>query len=398
MGNTKAIIVGAGIGGLAAAVSLRRVGIDVEVWEQAPELKAMGTGISVISNAVAALQLLGIDLGLGTIRGAVGETAEILNPKGQTIVTSRASDIFKSQPDAKTVCIHRGDLQAGFLEVAKDTPIHLGAVASNFERDGKGVRVKFKDGREARGDILIGADGIHSVIRRQIHGASPTRYGGFLCWLATVPFKHPRMTPGWSGQYWGTGKRFGLHDIGQGRAYWWGTQTMPEHIARNWKGGKRELARAFEGWAPETRELIEITPDADIVTVPSQDRPFVERWGEGPVTLLGDAAHPMLTSLAQGGSSSIEDAVVLASTLATAPDPVRGLRQYEDQRRERTRWMVETSRKLGVVEQIENPLLVLLRTAFLKLTPKGKLWETFERAGTLPPINTAFTLRTAGEA
>jgi 2-polyprenyl-6-methoxyphenol hydroxylase-like FAD-dependent oxidoreductase len=381
MAAKKAVIIGAGIGGLAAAVALRRVGIDAEVWEQAGELRAAGTGLSVMSNALAAMRALGIDLHLGEERGAIVQRAEMLNPKGKPLVATPAAELY-DRLGAPSVCIHRGDLQAALLEAADGAPIHLRAVATGFDSADDGVSVRFSDGREARGDLLIGADGIGSVIRAQLHGAAKPRYGGYFCWLATIPFDNPRMTNGLSAQYWGRGQRFGLHDIGQGRAYWWGTKTLPEHVALNKKARKEELAEAFRGWAPETQELIDITPEEEIVPVPAQDRPFIERWGTGRVTLLGDAAHPMLTALAQGGSSAIEDAVVLAMALQSAPDIVTGLRSYEDLRRDRTRWLVETSRKLGWLEQIENPALVLLRNLSLRLTPPAKAFKTFEKGMT----------------
>jgi 2-polyprenyl-6-methoxyphenol hydroxylase-like FAD-dependent oxidoreductase len=381
----KVIIIGGGIGGLTTAAALRQVSIAAEVWEQAPELRAAGTGLTVASNAVTALQLLDIDLGFDTLRGAFVQKFQVLTPRGRVLIEPPTVKLAE-RVGAPSVCIHRGDLQAALLEAAGDTPVHLGAVATGFNYDDHGVRVRFADGREARGSVLVGADGIRSVVRSQLHGEHPTRYGGFVCWLAATPLSHPRITPGWNAQYWGRGRRFGIHDIGQGRVYWWGTRNMPEHQARTWKGSIDEIARTFAGWAPETAKAIEVTPRESIVAVPSQDRPFVDHWGEGPVTLLGDAAHCMLTSLAQGGSSAIEDAVVLAKTLRSTADPVSGLRAYEDLRRERTRKLVEVSYQLHRLEQQENPLLLLARTIGMRFRGKDKMMEILEDAMTMPPL------------
>jgi 2-polyprenyl-6-methoxyphenol hydroxylase-like FAD-dependent oxidoreductase len=384
MEGRKAIIVGAGMGGLSAAVALRHVGIDAEVWEQAEELRPAGTGLAVMSNAIAAMRALGIDLRLGEDRGVVAERLEVMSPKGRVLAATPAAEAYR-RLGAPTVCIHRADLQAALLEAAGGVPVRLGARATGFQvADGR-VRVRFGDGREAHGDLLIGADGIQSAVRAQMHGAARPRYGGFFCWLATVPFEHPRMTKGFSGQYWGRGRRFGLNDIGQGRAYWWGTKTMPEHAAGGKKASKQELAEAFAGWAPETRDVMKATPQEAIVCVPAQDRPFLDRWGAGPVTLLGDAAHPMLTAFSQGGSTAIEDAVVLAMALRSAPGVVSGLRAYEDLRRERTRWLVEGSYKLGRLEQIDNPVLVGLRNLVLRLMPSAKAFKPIEKAMTWTP-------------
>jgi 2-polyprenyl-6-methoxyphenol hydroxylase-like FAD-dependent oxidoreductase len=384
MDGKKAIVVGAGIGGLSAAVALRHVGIDVEIWEQAGELRPAGTALAVMSNAIAAMRALGIDLCIGEDRGVVTERLEVMTPKGKVLVASSTAESYR-RLGAPTVCVHRAELQAALLEAAAGVPIQLGAQATGFEMADEQVRVQFGDGREAHGDLLIGADGLQSAVRAQLHGAAKPRFGGFFCWLATVPFEHPRMTKGFSGQYWGRGRRFGLNDIGQGRAYWWGTKTMPEGAALGKKASKAELSEVFEGWAAETQAVMQATPEETIVCVPAQDRPFLHRWGAGPVTLLGDAAHPMLTAYSQGGSSAIEDAVVLAMALRSAPDVVNGLRSYEDLRQERTRWLVESSYKLGRLEQIDNPALVGLRNLLLRLTPPSKAFKPVEKAMTWTP-------------
>ena len=167
--------------------------------------------------------------------------------------------------------------------------------------------------------MLVGADGFRSAVRLTVAGEqAPSEYG-YICWLATVRFTHPRMVPGYTGHYWGRGQRFGLIDIGGGMAYWWETKNMPAAQARDWNGDKADIISVFDGWAPEVVEAIERTPADAIISVPGQDRPFLKRWGMGPITLLGDAAHPMLTSRSQGASSAVEDGYVLAEAIPACP-------------------------------------------------------------------------------
>jgi 2-polyprenyl-6-methoxyphenol hydroxylase-like FAD-dependent oxidoreductase len=388
----RVVILGAGIAGLSTAAALRRVGIESEIWERATELRPDGTGIGIANNATTALRLLGIDLGLGRTRGAEVARMQILSPQGRTLLETPVAAIAR-EAGTPAVTVHRADLQEGLLEAVGDTPIHLGAKAIGFRTvggDGTGVQVDFADGRVATGDLLIAADGIHSVIRQQLHGGEgQIRYGGFVAWLATLPYTDPRITQGWNGQYWGRGRRFGLHDLGQGRVYWWGTMNMPLERASAWDGDKAEIARAFSGWAPLIRGLIDITPFERIISVPARDRPFDERWGEGPVTLIGDAAHPMLTSLSQGGSTAIEEAVVLAKVLEDATDPVRGLREWELMRRERTRMMVDVSYQMRTFEQTDNRLMVLARNTMLKYGSNRRVGELFREAMIMPPIAAA---------
>jgi 2-polyprenyl-6-methoxyphenol hydroxylase-like FAD-dependent oxidoreductase len=366
-----AIIIGAGIGGLTAAATLRRVGVECEVYERASSLRPAGSALSLTINARMSLRSLGIDLDVER-RAAVYRELHIRTARGRLIRTVPFGHLG-DRLGAQNVAIHRADLQQALLDQVGDTPITLGATATRFETDRHGVRVGFADGREARGDVLIGADGFHSVVRSRLVGAEEPREPGYVCWLATLPYRHPVITPGFVAHYWGSGRRFGLIDIGDGRVYWWGTRNMPPALARDWTGGKAEILDTYAGWADEVLATIAATPEESIIAVPAQDRPFLERWGRGPVTLLGDAAHPMLPSLAQGAAMAIEDAAVLAHAMAGEPDPVAALRAYETDRRERTRMMVDGSNALSTSEQLDRPLPSLLRNLYMRFVPAATL-------------------------
>ncbi|MFG2978204.1 FAD-dependent monooxygenase [Streptomyces sp. NPDC048331] len=381
----KVLVIGAGIGGLTCAVALRRVGVDVEVYERAAELREAGSGLSVMSNAVTALAGLGIDLGLEK-RGRAVESFRIMDRRGRLIRDLPFGEACE-RAGARSFCLSRADLQEALLAEAGDCPVHLGATAVGFDTAGPGVTVRFEDGRSASGDVLVGADGFHSAVRRHLVGPERPRDCDHLFRLGIVPFRHPRLTEGAVRHYWGRGQRFGLIDIGHGRCYWWAAMSTgpgapaPERV-------KDAVRRAYEGWAEEVRAAIEATPEADILTVPSRDRPFLERWGEGPLTLLGDAAHPMLTTLAQGAGTAMEDAVVLARALAdpaTRDDPVRALRAYEDLRRDRARAMVAGSRDMNRLTQGAHPHRRVLRDAYFRLVPRRVLVRQTAQALTYPP-------------
>lgn len=380
----KAIVIGAGIGGLTAAATLHRVGVEVEVYERASELRAAGSALSLTINARMSLRSLGIDLDVEH-RAAVYTALQIRTARGRRIRTVPFGHLG-DRLGAQNVAIHRADLQQALLEQVGDTPITLGAAATRFDTGADGVRVEFADGRTASADVLIGADGFHSVVRRQLVGApEPAREPGYVCWLATLPWRHPVITPGFVAHYWGRGQRFGLIDLGHGQVYWWGTQNLPPEQARDWNAGKAAIVDAYAGWADEVCEAIAATPEEAIIAVPAQDRPFREQWGDGPVTLLGDAAHPMLPSLAQGAAMAIEDAVVLAHSLGSptgASDPAAALRAYEADRRDRTRMMVDGSHALSASEQLDRPLPSLLRNLYLRWMPKATLDQRNEAAMT----------------
>ncbi|MFF1442738.1 FAD-dependent monooxygenase [Streptomyces sp. NPDC058295] len=376
--SPRVLVIGAGIGGLAAAVALQRVGIEAEVYERAEVLRPAGSGLSVMTNAVLALRALDIDLGLEK-RGQTVLRSDLLDARGR-LLRSLPFRAACERIGAPSVALYRGDLQAALLDAWGEGRVTLGAVATGYEVTGTGVRVRFQDGREAVGDVLVGADGINSVVRSARAGTEAPRDSEFICWLSVTPFRHPKLTTGFNAHYWGRGRRFGLHDVGHGRAYWWGTQNMSADSARHWEGDKEQIVRAFAGWADEVQEVIRATRAEDILGVPARDRPFLEQWGDGPVTLLGDAAHPMMPSLAQGGSSAIEDAVVLAQCLKAYPEPVAALRAYESLRRERTYRLVKASRQFTTVEQLDNPVLCALRNLYLRFAPQSVLMRPFEDA------------------
>jgi 2-polyprenyl-6-methoxyphenol hydroxylase-like FAD-dependent oxidoreductase len=367
MNSPKVLIVGAGIGGLTAATALRAKGIDVEIHEARERQRLTGTALGLASNATKVLRALGIDLAAVDCGRAL-ECFELRTARGKLIRSLPVRAITTELGDP-VVSIHRDDLIRTLRAAAGDVPIRYGAEVISAEFGDAGARVTCADGRMTDADLLIGADGIRSMVRARLSGElGPTEYG-YVCWLATTSFSHPRMVRGYCGHYWGAGQRFGLIDIGGGRAYWWGTKNMPAAQARDWRGRKSEILAAFDGWAPEVTAVVERTPASEIVSVPAQDRPFLDRWGSGPVSLIGDAAHPMLTSLGQGASSAIEDGYVLAQALASVPEPVAALRRYEDLRRDRTRMLVRTSRFVSRLEQVENPAVRAVRHVGMRCAP-----------------------------
>ncbi|MHC3388781.1 FAD-dependent monooxygenase [Streptomyces lavendulocolor] len=378
----KALVIGAGIGGLTCAVALKRVDVDVEVYERATELREAGAALAVMSNAVTALAALDIDLGLDE-RGRAVESFTIADRRGRRIRDLPFGEVC-DRVGARSFCLSRADLQQALLSQLADCPLHMGATADGFETDDEGVTVRFRDGRSARGDVLIGADGFNSAVRRHLVGPEKARDSGYHFQLGIVPFRHPALPPGGVRQYWGDGQRFALIDLGHGRCYWWANMSnqapAPDRV-------KEALEKTYGNWADEVRGAIEATPQEDILIVPSHDRPHLEQWGDGPITLLGDAAHPMLTTLAQGAGMAIEDAVVLAGALsesATDGDPVSALRAYERRRRDRTRTMVTESRLTDKFQQAAGPLRTSLRDIRFRLTPRRVLAQQLTRQLTFP--------------
>lgn len=389
-GTRSAIVVGAGIGGLTAAVALRRAGIDVTLCERAPVLRAAGFGLSVQSNAMSALRTLGIGLDQELLRvGGRVTMFSLRNPDGTVLRRMKLSPV-DANLGAPSVVLARKDLHDVLLQAAgSDLRVEVGAEAVRFECSHDGVLLHLADGRQLEADVLIGADGINSVVRAQLHGATEPRSGGFVCWLALAPFRHRFLAEGESVHFWGRGMRFGVHDIGHENTYWCATMSTAADLAANWPYGKDDLVRRFRGWTPELTEIITATAASDILALPAQDRPPLPWWGRGRVTLLGDAAHPMLPSLAQGANSAIEDAVIVAHALAVHSDPETGLRAYERQRLDRTAALVDGSRSLGRIEQTTNRAAVTVRDWFIRHASEKRLHALITKPMTWPGFGDA---------
>jgi 2-polyprenyl-6-methoxyphenol hydroxylase-like FAD-dependent oxidoreductase len=359
--------VGGGIGGLTAAIALGRAGVEAAVFERAEELREIGAGISLWSNAVKALKKLGV---YDAIREAGGAElgGEIRSWRGERISEITADQLRSRFGDAN-LALHRADLQGALLAALPQGTVRLGAEFVGFSEDGAGVVARFTGEREERGDLLIGADGLDSSVRAQLFGRSTPRYAGYTAWRGIADVGYGLVPDELGLNLWGRGSEFGLVSIGRGRFYWFATRNAPEGEAeKSAAGRKREVLDLLRGWYEPARTAVEATEESRILRNDIYDRDPLERWGAGRVTLLGDAAHPMTPNLGQGACQAIEDAVVLARCLGDGGEVVSSLRLYEARRIPRTADVVRRSRRVGRILQLENPLLCRLRDAVARRT------------------------------
>jgi 2-polyprenyl-6-methoxyphenol hydroxylase-like FAD-dependent oxidoreductase len=365
----RILISGAGIGGLTAACALVRAGLDARVVERAPELLSVGAGITVQANAMVALRRLGLDAAVLAEGGQLG-LSQILRDDG-LVLASTSLDGLEREVGAPSIAIHRARLQRVLLDALGRERVELGADVTRFEADDAGVAVRLADGRRLDGALLIGADGLRSAVRAQLHGDEEPSYAGYTTWRGVA--EDPGLAPGQAGEMWGRGRRFGFVGIGFGEVYWFSVIDAPAG-GRDSPGRVRaDLLERFGDFGGPARKLLEATDEAAIVRTDIADRPPLARWGEGRVTLLGDAAHPMTPNLGQGGCQAIEDAVVLAECLAGASDGEAGLRAYEDRRAERAHWFVAQSRSVGKIAQASGSVSCWLRNTAFRLAPRRLL-------------------------
>jgi 2-polyprenyl-6-methoxyphenol hydroxylase-like FAD-dependent oxidoreductase len=362
----KALIIGGGIGGVSAAIALRRVGIEAVVFEQAGALREVGSGLTVWTNAVKALRKLGVqDAVLAT--GSILERFEARNWRGEVLGETRFDELGRKL-GAPNVIIHRAELLRGLTKLMDERSVHCHARCVGFEQNSRSVTACFADGRKAEGDLLIGADGLHSVIRTKLFGESKPRYAGYTCWRGLAQFVHEEFPTGYSFETWGPGRRFSIHHCGLGRVFWYATKNLPEEMPVAEAGHQAEVSEWFREWHAPIPEVIKATESSAILRNDIVDRKPVKRWGQHRVTLLGDAAHPTTPNLGQGACQAMEDAVVLASCLRAASDVPAALRSYEAMRLARTANITNQSWLIGKICQWENPLACWLRNKLSQTT------------------------------
>lgn len=373
----RAIIIGAGIGGLTAAIALRRAGLDVAVYEQAPELHDVGAGITLWANALRALER--IDMA-GPVRqvGVATTTGAIRAPDGRALVSPPTAALLR-RFGTVAVAVHRADLQSTLFDALGAGRVHLGKRCVGYEQGHDRVTTHFADGSTAQGDLLVGADGLHSAVRTQLLGAEPPHYAGYTAWRGVASFAHEHLSPGYGFETWGCGQRFGLVQIGRGRVYWFATHNTPAGGSDGAHGRKHDVQQLFRGWHAPIEALIDATAADAILRNDIYDRDPAPRWGEQRVTLLGDAAHPTTPNLGQGACMAIEDAVALGSDLQQYP-PVQALRTYERRRMPRTSEVVLRSRRIGQIGQLHHPLACWFRNRVISLTPNRALLRQAEWA------------------
>ena len=364
----KVIIAGAGIGGLAAAIALQRKGIDVRVFEQVAQIRALGVGINLLPHAVGVLSSLGLADALAAVAIPTREVA-FMNRHGQHILADARG--LAAGYEFPQYSIHRGELQMLLLDAASAAigadNIRTGHKIASFEqKDGK-VVARFIDREsgaplgEETADVLIAADGIHSTVRAHFYpDEGPPKWNGVQMWRGVTegkPFLTGRsqIWSGWNRQ------KFVAYPISrklenEGRALinWIADlrldQTeMPRREDWNRPGKLEDFLPRFESWVWPFFNVPEVIRNAQaIYEFPMVDRDPLPRWSHGRVTLLGDAAHPMYPIGSNGASQAVLDAEAIADCLSALPDPEAALREYESRRLPMAASIVNMNRKQGI--------------------------------------------------
>ena len=353
--KTKAVIVGGGIGGLALALAFHKIGLDYILLEQSSEIKEVGSGITLWSNGVNGLKELGV-CDEFTRKAYHAESVSIQNSKGKKLGSIDFSD-FTQKFSSSASTIHRADLIEILLNKIPPDKIFLNSKVCSFYEDSQGIKVYLDSGKTIKADILIGADGIHSVIRKQLGDARQPEYAGYTCWRGITSIKNNLNIPKPGLVASGPKRLFGLGWLNEQEWYWFATYITPQESDLQFE----DLCKIFSSWPQNIRTIIKQTPLQSIIRNDIMDLFPKKNWGNISCTLLGDAAHASTPNLAQGANMAIEDAIELAHSLQTVGNIQQALRDYERKRYSRVRSVVKDSRKLGDIAQWSNPCLAEIK-------------------------------------
>jgi 2-polyprenyl-6-methoxyphenol hydroxylase-like FAD-dependent oxidoreductase len=339
-------IVGAGIGGLTAAATLRRIGIDAQVYEQAGRFARVGAGIQMMPNSMKVLRKIGVEEGL---RRTAFQPYSHLNREWDTGKVMRELPMPESLFGAPYLCMHRADLHDALASILPPEIFHLGKKLAGLEQRGSGrgsgrVTLKFADGTTAEADAVIGADGVHSLVRDIIVGPDEPLHKGRIAYRAVFSsalLKGFDIGPSRT-KWWGLDRHIVIYYVTASRSELYFVTSVPEPAGwvtrESWSatGDVRELRQAYEGFHADVRRVLDACPDCHKWAI--LEREPLPRWSSGRVAILGDAAHPMTPYMAQGGATAIEDAAILARCLeeVEGEDIEGAFRRYEAHRKPRT--------------------------------------------------------------
>lgn len=379
--NTPILINGGGIGGLATALALARHGLNSRVFEQASEFKEVGAGLQVGPNAFRVFEQLGVTPAINPL-ATFPESVRLMDAvTAERIVEMPLGEGFLRRFGFPYGLMHRADLHQVLLDACKASghvELHTQSKCVSFEDAGDGVTLTLADGSVQRGSALVGADGLWSIVRQSLVGDGPPRLAGHICYRAIVPIEElPEAMRANAMNLWvGPKMHMVLWPMRKG-AY--SNVTVVFHSDRfeeGWDtyGDPEELRQRMAGMHPAVRDFVLSIHDWRMYVL--RDREPVRDWSKGRVTLLGDAAHPMLQYLAQGACMAMEDAVCLADEVARcAGDPASAFARYQKLRYLRTARIQLTARLYGFLYHAAGASADL-RDDFLRAKTPEQIFES----------------------
>lgn len=374
-GEERVIVVGAGLAGLAATTALTHAGVPTLLLERVPEMGPVGAIIGVTHRAASELEQMDraqlVKDACIPVQGI-----EYYNWKGKPLTRMPIREASEAT-GTKTYITMRADVQLGLWNALPSGVAQTSSEVTGYEEVDGRIEVSLADGRKERGSALLGADGIHSVVRRTLLGDRPV-HTGYLAWRGVVEVDPLPIEPGVANQLLGRGRTCGAFGLSRNRLYWFVTKLEPPGGKDSPAGRKADTLAAFSGGPEFIRKAIEATPESEILRSDVFYWPPVDHWGTGRTSILGDSAHATSPATGEGGSHAILDGAGVGHALASVADRLddpsavsNALREYEREAIARTAEGVQRAVGMGARLHANNPVQCMVRDLVFRFTPEG---------------------------
>ncbi len=356
-------IIGAGIGGLTTALTLKQKGLSVNIFESSAEIKPVGAGIIIANNAMQVFKKLGIQDKIEKAGNKIS-FMKITDTQLNTISVVELTE-YEKKYGVHNIAIHRGELQKILANEVGYDNINLSKRLSKIEKTDL-FKLTFEDNSTIERKLVIGADGIKSIVRSQLFEESTLRNANQKCWRGICEIDLPEKYHNELNEAWGKGKRFGFVKISDQKVYWYALIN-----SKNTKSDEVNLTEMFSEFHSDIVKIISATRNDQIIGSDIIDLKPIYKWQGENVCLIGDAAHATTPNLGQGACQAIEDAYVLGKLLDTGIAIENTFKEYENLRRKKAHAIVNTSWTVGKIAHIENRFGIFLRNIIMKNLPKS---------------------------
>jgi FAD-dependent urate hydroxylase len=341
----KALIIGAGIGGMSAAAALKQQGIECEIFEAVKEMKPVGAAISVWSNGVKCMNHLGMGYIMDKLGGPMLSMAYQAGKTGEVMTQFSLAPLVEAVGE-RPCPVSRADLQSMMIDDWGRDKVQFNKRIERVEQDANGVTAYFTDGSVAQGDFMIAADGANSVVRADVLGMTvERRYAGYVNWNGLVEIDAAIAPADQWTTFVGDGQRVSVMPIADNRFYFFFDVPLPLGLEENRDTVKADLKGYFAGWAEPVQTLIDALDPLTTNRIEIHDVEPFETFVNGRIALLGDSAHPTTPDIGQGGCSAMEDSVALGMAFSETKEIESALKTYELKRHERAKDLVLKARK-----------------------------------------------------
>ena len=361
----KISIIGAGIGGLTTAIALKQKGFEVEIFEASEDFGKAGSGINLAINAMQVFKRLGLYEEIA----ALGNHTNSLRLTDEKLNTITNVSLLNSEKihQVKAFAIHRATLHTILVNRLQDVKIHLGKRLKSLTQTENEVNFEFEDGTAYTSNLIIGADGIHSVVRKAIFDNTTLRLAKQVCWRGIVKIETLQKYQTQLTELWGRGKRFGFVHINEDEVYWYALANYKTDYKTEFSNS--DLEELFSDFSPIVQSIISKTDKKSIIINEMMDLKPISSWHNQHVCLIGDAAHATTPNLGQGACQAIESAYVLATCLAIEKNTELAFHKYEKIRKKNAEKIVNTSWSVGKMAHLENKYLLFFRNKMMRLIP-----------------------------